>query len=83
MFKDPGFIMPQETGPENSNHINYLSFMIKGFETIEIKGSKFVLKTCQTCRIHRPLRTHHCSECGFCVEVMGINFTFMFSIVNF
>ncbi len=32
-----------------------------------------------TCRIHRPLRAHHCKTCGLCVEVMGTLFSYLFN----
>ena len=34
---------------------------------VTIKGNKYNLKYCSTCKIIRQLRTFHCSQCGKCV----------------
>ena len=33
-----------------------------------IQKKSFTLKFCQTCKVFRPLRGHHCKLCGLCVE---------------
>ena len=34
---------------------------------VTIKGNKYNLKYCSTCKIIRQLRTSHCSQCGKCI----------------
>jgi len=37
-------------------------------QSIEINGTKYVKKFCDTCAIYRPLRATHCSTCNNCVR---------------
>jgi len=36
--------------------------------TVEVNGVRISLKWCRTCKIFRPPRAAHCSECNVCVE---------------
>ena len=53
--------------------MNKILLFIKENETkiIELKKKSYALKFCNTCKIFRPLRTHHCRVCDVCIEDMG------------
>ena len=33
-----------------------------------VKGKKFILKYCESCKLIRDVRSFHCKKCGLCVE---------------
>ena len=74
-FRSPGWTPGSSSRPRRSQTkvltISLGKFQV--FKKAREKGKLYALKYCVTCKIHRPLRAHHCRECGLCVEVMGKN----------
>lgn len=60
---DPG-ILPRNTTMSDAE----ASVCASERRTVEINGMTVPLKWCRTCRIFRPPRAAHCSECNVCVE---------------
>jgi len=58
-FMDPGFV---------SRKANQSPMNVKDTQIFEYKNRNFELSYCTTCKLFRPMRTHHCRRCGICVE---------------
>ena len=60
---DPG-ILPRNTSMSDAEALA----ASQERPTVEVNGVPVPLKWCRTCRIWRPPRAAHCSECNVCVE---------------
>mmetsp|Transcript_25468 Transcript_25468/g.77360 ORF Transcript_25468/g.77360 Transcript_25468/m.77360 type:complete len:346 (-) Transcript_25468:281-1318(-) len=60
---DPGILprAPYVDDAESNANLNTT-------RTIEVNGVTIALKWCPTCRIWRPPRASHCSECNVCID---------------
>lgn len=62
-------LFPLSSIDNSKNNINDIEKGIK--EKTEInKNKKYIWEKCKFCKEIKPLRTHHCSLCGFCVIKM-------------
>lgn len=60
---DPG-ILPRNTTMDDAE----AAANSQSTRTVEVNGTTINLKWCYTCRIWRPPRAAHCSECNVCVD---------------
>jgi len=56
---DPGIVVPPLEDRKDSG---------LNVKMIEFKNKTYALKYCVTCRMHRPLRAHHCRICNVCID---------------
>jgi len=61
---DPG-IVPRNTHMDDAEAAVHAQSAAR---SVEVNGVSIPLKWCHTCRIWRPPRASHCSECNVCVE---------------
>lgn len=60
---DPG-IIPRNTAIDDAT----AAANAQQSRSVEVNGVRIPLKWCRTCKIFRPPRAAHCSECNVCVE---------------
>jgi hypothetical protein len=60
-------VFTSDPGQQRGYQISKDKFINSRIKKI-VKGQKYYLKYCDTCKIIRDLRTFHCKICGICVE---------------
>jgi hypothetical protein len=88
---DPGILPRAPYVDDAESHANSTGRVAR---TVEVNGVTLQLKWCATCRIWRPPRASHCSECNVCVDrfdhhcpwmgqcIGGRNYRYFFGFVS-
>ncbi len=70
---DPGVVTWYDDLNSLNSHFRNMSLNEEEFKLIETDGvftraMMYIQRTCDTCKLTRPAKAHHCNHCGFCIQ---------------